>query len=130
MAGHLTIGGLVAFNALVALQAPIGAILSRWTRISVARLVDAERRLEHEPEQDTPLPSAPGRTLEGVTRTTWVSATRPGIAHDPGGTHLEVPPGKTWHRGPPGSADTLVAAWPGCSSRPRHDPVRLVHLRT
>src|SRR3972149_12022276 len=72
MAGALTIGGLVAFNSLVALaNGPIGTLLSLWDNAQMAsvlinRINDV---FEQEPEQGAHHSRLfPLRTLEGRSR--------------------------------------------------------------
>jgi ATP-binding cassette subfamily B protein len=101
LAGHLTVGGLVAFNALVALaNAPIGAILGLWdtyqlSAVLVDRLNDI---LEHEPEQGHDRSRLlPVRTLEGRVTLQNVGF-RYGGPESPAileGITLDVPAGKT-----------------------------------
>ncbi len=72
MSGQLTIGGLVAFNSLVALaNGPLGVLLSLWDNLQVAdillnRLNDVTQQ---EPEQGTDRSRlVPVRTVEGRVR--------------------------------------------------------------
>ncbi len=101
MAGRLTIGGLVAFNSLVALaNAPIVTLLTLWDNLQLcAVLLDRLNDVfEQEPEQGTDRAHlTPVRTLEGK-----VSLRRLGFRYggpeSPAileGITCDVPPGKT-----------------------------------
>jgi len=98
--GTLTIGGLVAFNALVALaNGPIGTLLSLWDKLQVAsvllnRLQDI---FEQEPEQGSDRSRLlPVSTLEGRIRLQNVGFRYGGPESPPilDGISFEVPPGK------------------------------------
>ena len=100
LAGELTIGGLVAFNALVALaNAPIGALLSLWdnyqlSSVLVDRLNDI---LEHDPEQGHDHSRLlPVRSLEGRVTLHNVGFRYGGPESPPilDGLTLDVPAGK------------------------------------
>jgi HlyB family type I secretion system ABC transporter len=99
--GNLSIGGLVAFNALVVLaNGPIGIVLFAWDQfqyssILLGRLNDI---LEQEPEQGADrsrLVSVP--TMQGHVRLRNVGFAYPGPAPMPilEGIDLDVPPGTT-----------------------------------
>jgi ABC-type bacteriocin/lantibiotic exporter with double-glycine peptidase domain/CRP-like cAMP-binding protein len=100
LAGELTVGGLVAFNALVALaNGPIASILGLWdnyqlSSVLIDRLNDI---LEHEPEQGHDHSRLlPVRTLEGRVTLHAVSfryggVESPAILED---ISLDVPAGK------------------------------------
>jgi ATP-binding cassette subfamily B protein len=101
LAGQLTIGGLVAFNALVALaNAPITELLGMWDRyqyssVLIERLNDI---LVLEPEQGAERSELkPVRTLEGAVALHGVSFSYggPGARAILQDIHLEVPAGKT-----------------------------------
>jgi ATP-binding cassette subfamily B protein len=101
LAGELTIGGLVAFNALVALaNGPIGSLLGLWdnyqlSTVLVDRLNDI---LEHEPEQGfdhsrlQPVRSLEGRVVLRDVGFRYGGPESPAILE---GISLDVPPGKT-----------------------------------
>jgi len=101
LAGELTIGGLVAFNALVALaNGPIASILGLWdnyqlSTVLVDRLNDI---LEHEPEQGfdhsrlQPVRSLEGRVVLRDVGFRYGGPESPAILE---GISLDVPPGKT-----------------------------------
>ena len=100
LAGELTVGGFVAFNALVALaNGPIAALLGLWDNLQLGavltdRLSDV---LEHEPEQGADHSRLlPVRTLEGRVTLRGVGfryggPESPAILED---IDLEVPAGK------------------------------------
>ncbi len=100
MAGKLTIGGLVAFNSLVALaNAPISTMLALWDNVQLAavllnRLNDV---FEQEPEQGADHSHLlPVRSLEGRIQLQGVGFRYGGPEAPPilDGISLEVPPGK------------------------------------
>ncbi len=101
MQGRLTIGGLVAFNSLVALaNGPIGVLLSLWDNLQLAsvlldRLNDV---FEQEPEQGADHSHLiPVRTLEGKITLRNVGF-RYGGPESPAileGLSVDAPPGKT-----------------------------------
>jgi ABC-type bacteriocin/lantibiotic exporter with double-glycine peptidase domain len=98
--GHLTIGALVAFNALVAMaNAPITTLLSLWDNFQLAtvllgRLDDV---FQQEPEQGTDRARLqPVRTLEGglILRNVGFRYGGPEAPPILEGIALEVPPGR------------------------------------
>ncbi|MEA2496929.1 MAG: ATP-binding cassette, subfamily bacterial HlyB/CyaB, partial [Thermoleophilaceae bacterium] len=98
---HLSIGGLVSFNALVVLaNGPIGIVLLSWDQFQYAsillnRLSDI---LESEPEQGADHSHlVPVPTLEGRVRLSRVSFAYPGPLPSPilEDLDLDVPPGTT-----------------------------------
>jgi ATP-binding cassette subfamily B protein len=100
MGGALTIGGLVAFNSLVALaNAPIGTLLSVWDNAQMASVLINRMNdvFEQEPEQGADHSRLrPVRSLEGHVRFQNVSfryggADAPLILEE---ITFEVPPGK------------------------------------
>ena len=100
MAGALTIGGLVAFNSLVALaNGPIGTLLSLWDNAQMASVLINRMNdvFEREPEQGADHSRLrPVRSLEGRIRFQNLSF-RYGGADAPlilEGIIFEVPPGK------------------------------------
>ena len=100
MQGRLTIGGLVAFNSLVALaNAPITTLLSLWDNLQMcAVLLDRLNDVfEQEPEQGADRSHlVPVRTLEGKVGLRRVGF-RYGGPESPAileGITLDVPPGK------------------------------------
>ena len=100
MAGRLTIGALVAFNALVALaNAPILVLLDLWDRVQLSSvLLDRLNDIfEQEPEQGADHSHLrPVRTLEGGIRFHDVGFRYGGPEAAPilDGITFEVPPGK------------------------------------
>jgi ABC-type bacteriocin/lantibiotic exporter with double-glycine peptidase domain len=101
MDGKLTIGGLVAFNSLVALaNGPIATLLSLWDNLQMAsillnRLQDV---FEQEPEQGADHSHLrPVKTLEGRVRFQNLAFRYggPDSSNILEGISLEVPPGKT-----------------------------------
>jgi HlyB family type I secretion system ABC transporter len=101
MAGALTIGGLVAFNALVALaNEPIRTLLSLWDHVQLASVLlnRVSDVLEQEPEQGADHSHLrPVRTLEGGIRFHNLTF-RYGGSEAPAildGITFEVQPGKT-----------------------------------
>ncbi|HEY7676695.1 MAG TPA: peptidase domain-containing ABC transporter [Candidatus Methylomirabilis sp.] len=100
MGGALTIGGLVAFNSLVALaNGPIGTLLSLWDNAQMASVLINRMNdvFEQEPEQGADRSRLrPVRSLEGRIRFQNLSfryggADAPPILED---ITFEVPPGK------------------------------------
>lgn len=101
MAGKLTIGGLVAFNSLVALaNGPIGVLLTLWDNLQMAdillnRLDDV---LQQEPEQGVDHSVLiPVKSLEGRVRfhNLGFRYGGPDSSNILEGITFEVPPGKT-----------------------------------
>jgi len=100
MSGGLTIGGLVAFNSLVALaNAPIGVLMTLWDNLQLASVLLArlDDVFEQEPEQGRDHSHlVPVSTLEGKIRFQSVGL-RYGGPESPKileGITFEVPPGK------------------------------------
>jgi ATP-binding cassette subfamily B protein len=101
MRGALTIGGLVAFNSLVALaNAPIAVLLNLWDKLqhSSVLLNRLQDILEQEPEQGAdhsrllPVPSLEGRIRFHSLGFRYGGPEAPPILEQ---IDLEVPPGKT-----------------------------------
>ena len=97
LGGHLTIGALVAFNALVAMaNGPLTTILNLWDNFQLAsvllgRLDDV---FQQEPEQGRDRSRlAPVRTLEGriSLRSVGFRYGGPGVAGNPGRHHSRCP---------------------------------------
>jgi ATP-binding cassette subfamily B protein len=100
MQGHMTIGALVAFNALVALaNSAIGILLPLWDSVQVASVLlnRLEDVYEQEPEQGSDHSRLlPVRTLEGTVRVRNLSF-RYGGPESPkilDGISFEVPAGR------------------------------------
>ena len=100
LAGTLTVGGLVAFNALVALaNGPIGTLLSLWDNLQLIRVLLNRLNdvFEQEPEQGADRAHLlPVRSLEGRIELRGVEfryggPDAPPILHD---VTLDVPAGK------------------------------------
>jgi ATP-binding cassette subfamily B protein len=101
MKGNLTIGGLVAFNSLVALaNAPIIQLLNLWDKLqhSSVLLNRLQDIFEQEPEQGVdhsrllPVPSLEGRVRFQNVGFRYGGPESPSIIEQ---IDLEVPPGKT-----------------------------------
>ena len=102
MGGRLTIGGFVAFNALVAMAySPISTVLSLWDELQLSSvLLDRLNDIfESEPEQGRNRSNLlPVRTLEGRIELRGLGFRFGGPESPPilRGINLEVPPGKVF----------------------------------
>ena len=125
--GHLTVGGLVSFNALVVLaNGPILDLLFLWDELQLngGARQPAQRHLRGGagagPRPQRACCRCPA-WRPGAPRQRRLPVRRAGLAHDPRGHHRRHPAGHDGgHRRPQrlGQDHPGQAAWPACWSRP------------